>query len=436
MRLQRPRAGRLSRWHCFAFVAYVVALLISLGMRWSSDWRPPSAGALGDIIAKGSVSRRLALLGLAGVAATLVVRGRRGIRVRSPAVAVAWIAFLAVAVVSVSWSVDVGLTVRRVTVLLILALSGTAFTRTYGMKGLAALILVVAGGVTAVGIAAAISHGTIGPLQGRFGGVVHPVTESWHCSLMFLACLGLACWHREYRRLLLLAAAFSFLLLLATRTRSALAATVVATGVFGIMTLHRRPRTVLMMAGTGAVFAVSLVLFVAVSFPSNRNAALREVNPVVSLGRQESTHDLRTLTTRTPLWNYLIRQVREKPYIGYGYDSFFSATRLEAIAAAATWGATSEHSMYLETLLGLGGVGLAAFISTFVLGLMAIANRWAGTIEGAFSAAILVWTLVVGVVEAAVATNPVLPTLAWMGVIGWVAFRDVRNQGTSDNTAG
>lgn len=426
---QEQLGPRGTRWFFLAFVAYVLALLLSLGMRWSSDWRPLSLEARGDLIQEGNALRRIALFGLAAVAAMLLAKARRTIGLRNGAVVLAWAGFLTLGLASAAWSVDPALTFRRVTVLLILAFASAAFTHAYGMKGLAALVVTVAGAVTAAGITAWLWLGTLGPLVGRFGGVVHPVTESWHCSLMVLACLGLALWYPRYRRFFLVAAAFGFLGLLATRTRTSLAATMAAGVVFEIMTVRHKAGTLLMVA-CGSVMSVgALVLLLAVSFPSTRNAAVEEINPIVSLGRQESTRDLETLTARTLLWNYLLSEARERPYFGYGYDSFFSSRRLATIADAATWDASSEHSMYLETFLGLGGVGLAALVSTFALAFFAIVNRWAGTVDGAFAASILVWTMIVGFFEASVATTPVLPTLSWMGVLGWVALRNVQDPG-------
>ena len=71
-----------------------------------------------------------------------------------------------------------------------------------------------------------------------------------------------------------------------------------------------------------------------------------------------------TLTGRTPLWADLWEFIQQKPWLGYGYGTFFSGEHRETdlLWKVHTWNPVHAHNGYIQLWLNLGFVGLAVFI--------------------------------------------------------------------------
>ena len=72
-----------------------------------------------------------------------------------------------------------------------------------------------------------------------------------------------------------------------------------------------------------------------------------------------------TLTGRTRIWGAALEEIRKAPLLGYGYQAVWQdADRwapLAWITKHAKFKAEHAHNSWIETLLGLGYVGLTAF---------------------------------------------------------------------------
>jgi exopolysaccharide production protein ExoQ len=73
------------------------------------------------------------------------------------------------------------------------------------------------------------------------------------------------------------------------------------------------------------------------------------------------------LTTRADFWPYLQQAVGDRPVLGYGFDAFFQSPVAhdyldEFIVEAGGWTPYHAHDSYLQTLLDVGYVGLAALV--------------------------------------------------------------------------
>ncbi len=71
-----------------------------------------------------------------------------------------------------------------------------------------------------------------------------------------------------------------------------------------------------------------------------------------------------TLTGRTDIWGYVIPNIYEKPWLGWGYVAFWSTTNPAAmeISASLQWYVPQAHNGLLELLLNVGLIGTAYFI--------------------------------------------------------------------------
>ena len=75
-----------------------------------------------------------------------------------------------------------------------------------------------------------------------------------------------------------------------------------------------------------------------------------------------------TLSGRTILWDTLWQFIREKPWLGYGYGSFFSGESREAtlLWQVHDWSPVHSHNGYIQLWLNLGLVGLIVFFLGYI----------------------------------------------------------------------
>lgn len=75
-----------------------------------------------------------------------------------------------------------------------------------------------------------------------------------------------------------------------------------------------------------------------------------------------------TLTGRTPLWATLWEFILQKPWLGYGYGSFFSGLSREAnlVWKVHPWVPVHAHNGYIHLWLQLGIVGLGILIYGYI----------------------------------------------------------------------
>jgi O-antigen ligase len=96
----------------------------------------------------------------------------------------------------------------------------------------------------------------------------------------------------------------------------------------------------------------------------------------VALGCWLATHGTRalaligrdpTLTGRTDLWAFAADSVRQRPWLGYGYDAFWLGPGGDAIRAAVGWDAPHSHNGFLDLSLDIGLLGTLLLLVTFFL---------------------------------------------------------------------
>lgn len=73
-----------------------------------------------------------------------------------------------------------------------------------------------------------------------------------------------------------------------------------------------------------------------------------------------------TLTGRTELWDLLLPHMLQRPWLGFGYDVFWSRFG-DSISESAGWRVPHPHNGYIQLVLDLGVVGLLVFACCFIL---------------------------------------------------------------------
>jgi O-antigen ligase len=70
-----------------------------------------------------------------------------------------------------------------------------------------------------------------------------------------------------------------------------------------------------------------------------------------------------TLTGRTDIWSFVLSKISERPWLGYGFTAFFETQRFgRYVLDGFGWSIPTAHNGYLETVLGLGWIGLAILL--------------------------------------------------------------------------
>jgi O-antigen ligase len=93
--------------------------------------------------------------------------------------------------------------------------------------------------------------------------------------------------------------------------------------------------------------------------------------PYLTRGSVEATMKL---SGRVPLWQNLIGEVGQHPWLGAGFAAFWSPPNIYQVGSSEVADAPSAHNGYLEELLNTGVVGLAILL-VFCLGTVTVARR-------------------------------------------------------------
>jgi O-antigen ligase len=252
---------------------------------------------------------------------------------------------------------------------------------------------------------------------------MHPNHTGLSMALLALASLALADWRDRRRRWFFALAAVAFLVLVSTGSRTALfAGTVSAT----LMTVLRWPLRRLLLIGLPCLWVVLLTgtLYTMDLIPPIWEKAL--------LNRQDS--DVRTLTGRTDIWEFSLRQLarnEERLLIGFGYDSFWTPQMAYAVSRYVQFKISEGHSLYIDAMLetGLIGAGLLVFL------LIATQYRWCAAAwrtkspAAAFAAAIPAMAIIHGLAESAFIDAHTW-TLLLFCTMGFAAFASPRRART------
>lgn len=127
-------------------------------------------------------------------------------------------------------------------------------------------------------------------------------------------------------------------------------ATSIATLVIGVTTMLALGQSWISKRHFGLFLLITLTLAWLIEVSFGAYASVIEL-----LGRNP------TLTDRTVVWADVLA-LQQQPIIGYGFESFWLGSRLEAMWAKWWWQPNQAHNGYIETYLHLGLVGLMLLV--------------------------------------------------------------------------
>jgi len=303
-----------------------------------------------------TLSRQLSIvvLGAAGAVLLLAQSSRKASQLHFGLM----LALLMYMVCSVIWSDTPGTTAKRVVIPALLFLAACGIGKHWRPVDLCQGVVCMSLTFLLAGIAAEIYYGTLFANAGhRFSGLLHMNRQGMNCGALTLAAVALSIMKKQ--RWYLAVAAFAFCMLLATKSRGGLVAVAAAGLFFWWMASSGRSRAAAVAAG--AVLAGTAMVYAGLTGDMGV-----DWGQLATMGRQEPGADATTLTGRIPIWMQVIGDIREKPLLGYGYGGFWTSKRVLYFSYIHNWAFSNAHSIYLESLLNLGFIGV-------VLGLTATA---------------------------------------------------------------
>jgi O-antigen ligase len=291
------------------------------------------------------------------------------------------------------WAADPGITGRRAVVFLIIVFAAFCFAQAWTLRDLLYFSLCANGTSLVLGLGGAIARGQFQPFAPgyRFSGFANPNLHGIEAACLIIACAG-ALRLGGRRGPLYALMLYGTAILLLSRSRTAVAALVVAAALCGALAI-RRSRLV------AVAVVVAGIAFAAVVFAPD---ILTGAHHAILLGRSAAAEDPSTLSGRTLLWADLLDFASEHPWLGYGFDSFWTPDHIAVISVKRGWVITQAHSGYLETLLATGIIGLTILTATLFSGLRAAIRRFRTThaTVALFAVAMFVWYMVNMLLEA------------------------------------
>lgn len=349
----------------------------------------------------GNAVRRLAFFGLGGWGLVLLAIGKRQVNVDLPLVASMGL-LLSFAAASFLWADEPGMCLRRLMVLFCCVLAAAGIARAFSLREISWLVVLTLGSLTVLGVLTEIGIGTFRPWAGdyRFAGTVHPNTQGPALATLCFAAFGLTKDGGRWRPLLWLVFGLGAVLLVLTKSRTTTAAFFVS---IVAVQLVRLPLTTKLAGGLATAWIAALGLWMVWVFGIDPATDFRDA---MLMGRADEAE---TLSGRAFIWPEVMRYAQERFLLGYGYESFWTPGRIEAISAELGWGLREAHNAYLEIWLWLGAVGIVLMLIVMAAALAAGVKGFRITNDAVYTLPVAL--LVFGLINAGLESGMVVMTL-------------------------
>jgi exopolysaccharide production protein ExoQ len=210
-----------------------------------------------------------------------------------------------------------------------------------------------------VGVISELAGGFFHPAAGdyRFAGTLTPNEQGYLCMALVISSV---CMMRSLSRFgqpilgYLSLASYGFVFLLLTRCRGALLALAVASVLYFLIVLDLKKKVLaFLLVSTSALLAVV-------------GGLLPILTDTLTRGGEGSEN----LTGRGPLWTELMEYVNQKPWLGRGYESFWTVTTIDDLFRHQHWAINSAHSEYIESMLTIGVIGMVLHTLLLLMGMV------------------------------------------------------------------
>ena len=351
----RRAEARAERWSLTEIAAFAAAVFMLL--TYSQGWELPLVGG-GDETAHSELLRNLFLPAYAAgvfLMALTPLSLARGL-VRQPFL----IALVGVACISWFWSVSPDQTLRRIFALVFTTLGGAVLAARYSWARLAEALGACFAILAVVCLLTGLFVPSIGRMADIFPGSWRGVWEEKNAFGDNMAmgagiCAAAALLNPRRAGFWWSVALLSFLLVLMSTSKTSLISVVLAAGALGLVWAVRRGPAA-GVAATWAAMATLALIGAVVFFASDLVFGL--------LGKDA------TLTGRTQIWAAVMRQIDQRPWLGFGYAAIWDEAPgqwgpLAWIVHDAGFRPRHAHNAWLEQWLAMGVPGLAAWACLF-----------------------------------------------------------------------
>lgn len=262
-------------------------------------------------------------------------------------------------VASTIWSIEPRITLLRSFSLVVTTLIGIDFAIHYSIPRQVRMLCIVLGMVVLLGLVAQVCFPGFIPIldwnaEGAWSGAFS-YKNVW-ARLVVLTTIVFLC-HFRYSRfagplvILLIVAAVA--LILAARSMGGLVVLIATLAIIRLFSvLQWRPTILAMTVLAGLAIAIPATHFV-LSNPGRVTGLL---------GRDP------TLTGRTDIWPFALHSIARSPFLGHGYDAFWSPSAQDAaqIRSAVHWDTPNAHNGYIDVTLDLGFAGLILYCAGWI----------------------------------------------------------------------
>jgi exopolysaccharide production protein ExoQ len=279
------------------------------------------------------------------------------------------VALLAIASLSLFWSVSPDQTERRVFALAFTTLGGVVLAARYSWSRLAEVLAAAFAILAVASLFVCVFVPSIGRMTEIFPGAWRGLwieKNAFGDNMALGASIAAAAALLNPRRagFWWSVAALSFALVLGSTSKTALVSAMLGVGAFLLVGCARRGQA----AAVAATWMTALVLALLAG------VMLFAPDLVFGLLGKDAT-----LTGRTRIWAAVLRQIADRPWQGYGYGAIWSETDawgpLARIVQQAGFRPLHSHNAWLEQWLSMGVLGLSAWIGFFTQTFAA--NVWA-----------------------------------------------------------
>jgi len=318
----------------------------------------------------GNMKRRIAISSLGGLAVVSLLRRQRNRLGINGTLGFAILCFLLWTSLSIFWSHDQALTLRRLVLLGALCLGALAAAERFSFREITYFVFFSGYVALVAGLLCELGLGTFRPWdpEYRFCGTMNPIFQGAHCGTVVIAGLALSRTSRRARFFYIMAALVALLFMLLTRSRGPSGATLVAVVAYWTLSSRRFRRI--------AVFLGIPVAIVLLS-PSLGGGLFTIAEDSLLLGRPvERGYEMQG---RDALWHECLKFSAKRPFLGYGYDAFWTRDFTFAVTDASGFTSQHTHNAFLDLLLGIGIPGAAMHTFVILLAMKALFSLYRST---------------------------------------------------------
>lgn len=265
------------------------------------------------------------------------------------------------------WSIAPDITLRRSIALLVTTLFGLVLAARYDWNQLVQRLAFVFLVTALISLFLALAVPSLGRMQDVYVGAWRGAwleKNSFGTRMAMGLALMLSAFAMQPKRwwMWVPGGMLCFLLIIMCQSKAALLAGLVAIFGFFVIRLFRRFPLLRIPVMYGLILSVAVGAFLIIVMPDEMFALI---------GKD------RTLTGRTDIWNLLIEAMRQKPWVGYGYGTFWQDQLGPSywIRFDLEWGVPTAHNGWMETWLSVGLVGVAIMGLLYLLTLLLALDR-------------------------------------------------------------